>query len=131
VGYADFVIPVVTAAKTLRHEIIGRSESQSVQNGQGIVVDIAIAIVKRDADHLSLFFAAYIGQQIAHGQATITQPAQPGHLAPEIIGMNGQATKWRPLWRGLPDLMVHEDGNHARHYTWLQNVRRRQPASTC
>ncbi|MNT78804.1 hypothetical protein D3C72_2180750 [compost metagenome] len=111
------LVPYVAAVELARHKVVGGGKSQFAQHRHGVAMDVPIAVVERDAEHLALPFATHIGHDIAHGQAAVAQPAHPAHLAGEAVGMYGQPAKRRALGVGLADLVVHENGD--RHRTGL------------
>src|SRR5690606_23353127 len=91
--HADRFIPDVGAACLMNNKVIGAGESQFVQDGQGVLIYVAKAIVKGNAENLSLLLSSQVRNQLAHTQTPVAQTVHPDHLSPKAVRMHRQASK--------------------------------------
>src|SRR5690606_41133703 len=110
--HAAFVVPDIPAAELANDKVVGCGEPQFAQHGQRILMDIAVAVIERDAHDPAATLTPYIRHDVAHGKPAITQAMQPAHLTAERAGVHGEAALWRALGPGLANLVIHPYGDH-------------------
>src|SRR5690606_23190866 len=107
-----FAIPFVAAAETVGHKIIRRSEPQFFQHRQSIFEHVYITIIECDPENLATFTSSQVCQKVSHRPALVAHPPHPGHRAAKTARMNGEPPIRGTTSGRLPDLVIHQYGNH-------------------